>query len=111
MMNKIYVAGPYTAAGNPRLTQLNVNKAISIGCELIKKGYAPFIPHLCHYIYLHPCGDFPYEYWTKFDIQWLKVCDSFFLIEHSPGADNELEIALKNDMPIYYDIDEVPDIV
>lgn len=101
------MAGPYSA-DNPRSTQLNVNEAISVACELLKKGYAPFIPHLCHYIYLHPEGNFEYETWTKYDLEWLKVCDALFFISESPGANNELKIAKKMGIPIYKKLEEVP---
>lgn len=109
-MKRIYVAGPYTAK-NSRDTQLNVNKAISIGCKLLKKGYAPFIPHLCHYIWIHPDGDFEYEVWTSYDMEWLKACDAFFLIESSPGTCRELEEARKMGIPIYYRLEDVPNCI
>ena len=100
-MKRIYVAGPYSA-DNPRRTQLNVNEAISVGCELLKKGYAPFIPHLCHYIWLHPAGNFEYETWTN-------VCDALFFIGESPGANNELKIAKEMGLTIYMKLEEVPE--
>lgn len=108
-MKRIYVAGPYTAA-NSRLTKLNVDKAISVGCKLIRKGYAPFIPHLSHYIWMHPDGDFDYQLWTKLDMEWLKVCDAFYYMDSSPGADKELEKAREMGIPIYTKIEDVPNI-
>ena len=108
-MKKIYVAGPYTAS-TPRETQQNVDKAIAVGCELIHRGWAPFIPHLSHYIWLHPKGDFGYEVWTALDFKWLEVCDAFFFIAPSNGADAELEVAKKMGIPIYYNIEHVPDL-
>jgi len=109
-MKRIYVAGPYTAK-DPRETQMNVDKAISIGCQLITKGYAPFIPHLSHYIWLHPEGNFNYSKWTELDFEWLGTCEAFFFIAHSRGADAELNAAKAIDLPVYYDIDEVPTLV
>ncbi len=109
-MKRIYVAGPYSA-DNPRSTQLNVNKAISVGCELIKKGYAPFIPHLCYYICLHPAGNFEYETWTKYGSVWLRQCEAFFYIGQSPGADEEYKEAIEMGIPIYTDIKDVPDLL
>ena len=107
-MKRIYVAGPYSA-DNPRRTQLNVNKAISVGCELLKKGYAPFIPHLCHYIWLHPEGNFEYETWTRYGLEWLDVCDALFFIGESPGANNELKMAREKGLTIYVKLEEVPE--
>lgn len=104
---RIYISGPYTAE-TPRLTQFNVNKAISIGCELVRLGYIPFIPHLGHYISLHPEGNFDYQFWVEYGINWLKACDAFFYIESSPGADIELSEAEKMEIPIYRSIEKVP---
>ena len=109
-MKKIYVAGPYSAS-DARKVQANVNEAIRIGCELIKKGYAPFIPHLSHYIWIHPDGDFGYEVWTNLDFVWLDHCDAFFYMESSNGADKELEYAKKMGIPIYYSLSSVPDLL
>jgi len=101
------VAGPYSA-DNPRNTQLNVNEAIAVGCKLLRKGYAPFIPHLCHYIWLHPEGNFEYETWKKYDLEWLRVCDALFFIGDSPCANNELKIAEEMGLTIYMQLEEVP---
>jgi hypothetical protein len=107
-MKKIYVAGPYTAI-NPRDTQLNVNKAIEIGCALIKKGYAPFIPHLYHYVWLHEKGNYEYDTWRKIDTKWIESSNAFFYIGSSKGADEELKMAEKLGLPIYKNLDEVPE--
>ena len=108
-MKKIYIAGPYTDHDLQK-TQQYVNDAIAIGCKLLKKGYAPFIPHLCHYIRLHPDGDFDYETWMKYDSVWLRQCEAFYYLGPSPGADEEYEEAIKMRIPIYTDIKDVPDI-
>jgi hypothetical protein len=103
------VAGPYTGK-DPRETQCNVDRAISIGCQLIAMGYAPFIPHLSHYVWLHPDGNFDYGVWTALDFEWLKVCDAFFYISPSKGADAELAVANTMGIPIYRKLDQVPSV-
>jgi len=108
-MKRIYVAGPYTAEDARKVRQ-NVDRAIKIGCALIRKGWAPFIPHLTHYIWMHPDGDFPYEKWIELDLEWLRVCHAFFYIAPSPGADAELVEAAKLGHPIYRSLDEVPNL-
>ena len=106
-MNRIYVAGPYTAP-DARKTRQNTDEAIRIGCALIRKGWSPFIPHLTHYVWMHPDGDFEYDTWVKLDMTWLKVCNAFFYISPSPGADAELDYAKKMGIPIYRTIERVP---
>jgi len=110
-MKRIYVAGPYSIGNTPRNVQLNVNKAISIGCHLIRKGWSPFIPHLTHYIWLHPDGDFDYDKWLELDFSWLEVCEALFRIRgDSPGANEEEALAKELGIPIFYDLDEVPNL-
>jgi len=106
---RIYVAGPYSN-DSARVVQANVNEAIRVGCALIKKGHNPYIPHLTHYVWLHPDGDFPKSKWYELDNGWLLLCDALFYISSSHGADAELELAKKCDVKIFYDLDEVPDI-
>jgi len=108
-MRRIYVAGPYTAPDARKVRQ-NVDEAIRIGCALIHKGWAPFIPHLTHYIWMHPDGDFPYETWTEIDMEWVRVCQALYYIAPSPGADEELMVALKLGHPVYRSLEEVPDV-
>ena len=103
---KVYIAGPYSNT-SARQTQINVNKAIEIGCEIIKKGHNPYIPHLTHYVWLNPNGDFPYEKWCELDDEWLKSCDGLFFIGHSNGATRELELAQKLNLKIFYNLEEI----
>ena len=108
-MKRIYVAGPYTAS-DARKTRRNVDEAVRIGCALIRKGWAPFVPHLSHFIWMHPDGDFPYETWTKMDMEWLKACHALYYVAPSPGAGRELMAALKLGHPVYRSLEEVPDL-
>ena len=108
-MKRIYVAGPYSASDARKVRQ-NVDKAIEVGCALIRKGWAPFIPHLSHYIWMHPDGDFSYETWTEMDMEWVRVCPALYYISPSPGADAEFLEARKLGHPIYRSLEDVPDL-
>jgi hypothetical protein len=105
---KIYVAGPYSAP-TAREVQANVNEAIRIGCALMRKGHSVYIPHLMHYVWLHPDGDFSYEHWTEQDMIWLDDCDALFFIAPSPGANKERERKKKTEGIIYTKLEEAPD--
>ena len=104
---RIYVAGPYTA-DDARKVQMNVDIAIEDGCKLMRKGWTPFIPHLSHYIWMHPDGDFDYKTWTAMDFEWLQFCDALYVIAPSPGALAEVDYAKKHNIPVYDDIDDIP---
>ena len=101
-MIKVYVAGPYSNGD----VAVNVNKAFETGNKLAEIGFAPFIPHYTHF--WHIMFPKPYEFWLKLDEEFLTCCDCLYRISgKSNGADLEEEIARKNNMPVFYNIDEI----
>lgn len=109
---KIYIAGPYNPYGeNPhnsiRIAHQNVNKAINIGIEIMKKGHYPFVPHLSHYIHQRTPHDFG-DFYMEMDFAFLVVCDALFYISPSRGADVELALAKRLNKKIFYNLGEVP---
>jgi len=106
---KIYIAGPYTAK-SVRDVHLNVYKAIEIAVKIWKKGHYPYIPHLTHFVWTHPSGNLEYEDWMKWGKVWLECCDALFLLNNSPGADQELKYAKKLGLKIYYSINDIPEV-
>lgn len=100
---KIYVAGAYTKGDVAE----NVRNAILVGNNLRALGHTPFIPHLTHF--WHMIVPHEYDYWMDYDIEWLLECDAVFRIEgESKGADMEVEIAAKYDIPVYKSFLEIP---
>lgn len=101
---KIYIAGPYTQ-GNK---EDNVQIALDAAEIIVAKGHVPFIPRLTHYWDLaHTHG---YEFWLKYDIEWLSVCSGLCRLPgFSPGADREVGYALSHGIIVYNGLDEVPD--
>lgn len=104
---RIYVAGPYTAS-HSRDIQKNVNKAIDIGIELVRKGHYPYIPHLTHYIDIRPHCDLDWKDYMRLDDKWLEACDALYYISSSKGADIELLAAKKRGLKIYTSLEDVP---
>ena len=104
---RFFVSGPYTAS-HPREVLKNVNRAIDIAIELMRMGHAVYIPHLTHYVHLRPNCPFEYKEYLYNDKEFLKVCDALFFIEHSNGADEELELAKRLMKKIYCDLRTVP---
>jgi len=111
---RIYVAGPYTPTTKnlhdaAREAHQNVQRAIKIALELIRKGHYPFVPHLSHYIHLNcelDLGDWWYEYDNTFLEYW---AEALFYIAPSKGADAELKLAEKLGLRIFRSLDEVPE--
>jgi hypothetical protein len=96
---KVYIAGPYSKGD----TITNIAEAIKYGDSLIKLGAIPYIPHLTgfwHLICPHSINT-----WYDYDNEWLLVCDAVWRLEgESTGADNEVELAEKNNKPVFYKI-------
>lgn len=99
---KIYVAGPYTKGDIPQ----NVANAITAGNELADLGFIPFVPHIVHWWHLqHPR---PYGFWCDWDNEWLPHCDGLLRLPGlSNGSDAEIELAMRLDMPVFYEIGDV----
>ena len=109
---RIYVAGPYNPRGADthdaaRIANHNVQAAIKIAIELIKKGHNPYVPHLTHYLHIESDVAFPGEKWYEMDNEWLDYCDALFYIAPSVGADLELKRVKSQGKPAYFSLEEV----
>lgn len=109
----IYIAGPLSASTKEE-EHKNVQRAIAIGIQLMRKGHRVMIPHLTQYIADHPDCDLPRTraFWVRwFDFGWMDKCDAVFFMEgwrESEGAILEYLYALQG-MLRYYGLEEVPD--
>lgn len=99
---KIYVAGPISADTKEGILA-NVEVAKRVTVELIKKGHYPYTPHLLCLL----GHEQTWEFWMKFDEQFLRCCDAFFHIAPSRGTDLELALAKELGMKIFYSLEEV----
>ena len=98
---RVYVAGAYSK-GDPCI---NTKKAIDMADELLKQGFIPFIPHLCHF--WHTMSPKKYDDWIQYDLQWLKVCDAMLVISESKGVNIEKKYCIKHSIPIFYNIGDM----
>lgn len=98
-MKKVYIAGPYSKGD----TAINVKKAMDIANELINLGYAPFCPHLSHFLHIN--NQQPYEKWLELDIVFLECCDYLLRFPgESEGADKEVIRAKELGIPVFYNL-------
>lgn len=101
-MKKVYVAGPYTHGDVAK----NVSVAMQVGTDLLGLGFAPYIPHLFHFMHMH-CAQ-PYETWMDLDFEWVTACDALLRIPgHSPGADREVAYAAERGIPTYHTLEDL----
>jgi Domain of unknown function (DUF4406) len=109
---RVYVAGPYTAMSEDQALK-NVQVAIDASLKLYEKGHQPYVPHLTHYIdkraqelRLKISRD---DYVRHWDGPWLALCDAVLYLAESPGAREELQVAQRLGMKVFYgSADEVP---
>lgn len=103
---RVYVAGPYSLGSEAH----NVRVALEAAETLLRRGYAPYVPHLTHFWHLiFPHG---YETWLALDFDWLDVCDVVLRLPGaSAGADREVARALGQGIPVEHDLGAFPPLV
>ena len=101
----IYVSSPYSKGD--RLC--NVRKSIVIGEAISMMGHTPFLPLLNHFwnaIYPHDA-----KFWIEHDCKWLPFCGAVFREDgDSIGADIEVAVARKLNIPIYHKLEDIESI-
>ena len=101
-MKRVYIAGRYSGGDVAR----NVRVAMKNADLLIQMGFAPYVPHLCHFLHLIAPHD--YEVWMAIGLAWLRQCDEILRLPgESPGADREVEVARILEIPVFYSIDKL----
>jgi len=108
-MMRIYIAGPYSAESEDAI-RANVRAAIDAAITLVRKGHAPYIPHLTHFVderSREVGANLTWEDYLEWDLAWLRVCDAFLYLGSSRGADLELAAAEKSGMRIYRSLDDI----
>ena len=102
MRPKVYVAGPLTKGDRYE----NVHAGIMAGRELIRRGFAPFIPHLTHFA--DPNDSLGWETWLEVEEAWLAQANAVLRLPgESAGADREVDFALLHYIPVFGDIDDL----
>ncbi len=101
-MKTVYIAGPYTLNDVAE----NVANAMLAWHELADAGFAPFCPHLSHF--LHMQKQRPYNEWMSQDLVWLKKCDAVLRLPgESIWADSETKEAQRLEIPLFTEIRSV----
>jgi len=115
----ILVAGPYRSGTNddPELIQANLDRMEAVCLPLFNKGHIPMIGEwvalpLMKLAGFQKIGD---TVWNRMQYPVshaiLKKCDAIFRIEGaSAGADKDVQLAKEMGLPVYYSLEEVPEI-
>ena len=110
-MKRIYVAGAMSA-DNILDVLGNISVGISVGAQLLEKGYAPFVPHFDVFFKIQngPNYNVPMKYYYDYTLEWLKASDAVVVCpdwENSVGTKNEIQTAIELGMPVFYSIEEL----
>jgi len=105
----IYVSGPYQAASTEGIAA-NVQDANCIAMAITQKGHIPFIPHTMMAGW-EGNGFVSRERILDICLKWVDKCDALYFIETSDGAEKERIAARQRGIPIYRNLDDVPEVV
>ncbi len=100
---RVYLAGALRGKSVIEYIQ-NCYKMIKTGSELIKKGYAVYIPCIDFLTGL-VSGNFEWNDYFHVSAEFLKVCDCVLVMpefEQSEGVAKEIALAQSLNIPIYY---------
>ncbi|WP_073176241.1 DUF4406 domain-containing protein [Flagellimonas flava] len=113
----ILIAGPYRSGTNndPELMQRNLERLEAMALPLFRMGHMPIIGEwlalpLLKLAGAKAPGD---EVWQEIQYpaahRMLLKCDAVLRIDGaSKGADQDVEVAKKHGLKIYYSLDEIP---
>lgn len=101
---RVYIAAPLSNGD----VEQNVRHACLVATTLIKIGYAPLCPHLTAYMQgpvASVSAGFDHPTWMEVDLPWVKVSDAVLRLPGvSKGADQEVECAKENGIPVFESI-------
>ncbi len=113
----ILIAGPYRGGTNddPALIQENLDRLEAMALPIFRKGHVPMIGEwvalpLMKAAGYQTIGD---EIWDEIQYpvahRLLEKCDAVLRIPgKSNGADQDVRIAKEKGIPVYYDINDIP---
>ncbi len=103
----IYISGPYSAPSN-EIIEKNIMKARDAAIMIAKKGHYPFIPHTMMRGW-EDVYKVSRESVTQICLKWLEKCDAIYILASSPGAELERHLAVRLNLQVYYNIDDIPE--
>jgi hypothetical protein len=99
--NLVYISSPYTGD-----EQANTDFQIDTAENLRNLGFLPYWPLCTHYWNLKYSHS--WEYWMEQDLEWIVRCDIVLRLGgKSRGADMEVAVAKRLDIPVVYSIEEL----
>ena len=98
----VYIASPYNIGDHLE----NTLKQFAMADILLDLGYLPYPPLWTHY--WNEVSSKTHEQWLEMDKEWILRCDCLLRLPgKSAGADEEVEFAKENDIPVFWSVTEL----
>lgn len=98
---------PYGDDNTEEQRQYNAEKAMDVWTLLADAGFAPFCPHLSHFI--HERAPRPRMHWLAQTASWVDVCDCLLQLGETEGVIQERNRALAMGKPVFQTIGALAD--
>lgn len=107
-MKRVYVAGAYSS-NNVIGVLDNMRRGMKLSYDVLKLGAAPFVPWFDYHFSL--IGEVTLDEYYNYSLAYLKVCDAMIVViegmENSKGTQHEIDYAKENNIPIFYNLQEL----
>lgn len=98
-MIRVYIAMPYGDHNTLEQRHYNTVKAMAVWHTLADAGFAPFCPHLSHF--LHEYRNRDRMHWLAQTASWVDVCECVLALGESDGVKEEVARALSQKIPVF----------
>jgi hypothetical protein len=109
---RIYVGGKYTDDHAFKVLN-NMRIGMEYSVKVLKMGHSPYCPWLDYPFVWLEGGELEVERLYELSMDWLRVSDAVLLIpgwETSKGSVAEKEEAERLGIPIYYSLEDIPEV-
>jgi len=104
---RVFIAGPYTTPDPTANTETAIDAASTLR-RASKYRIHPVIPHLSHYQALR--HEESYDMWLSGTLNDVTTCHALLRLPgHSPGAEQEIELAHKFEVDVYHSMSDLLD--
>lgn len=107
-MKRIYVAGAYSGEDIPHI-QANMRRGLTLGYDVLKAGFAPFIPWLDWQIGL--VGPVSRKQCLEYSMTWLRASEAVIVVPDgafaSLGTQAELVEAERLTIPVFWTLNDL----
>ncbi len=107
----IGVAGPYSAPTEEQ-RQKNLNAMNEAAARVLEKGHIPIIGMNAALPIVSIANiEDKHKATMEISLAVINACDAILMIGESPGANKERDLVKAKGLPVFYSLEEVPDVL